>query len=393
MKKHWIVIAVLSFACLIVFCGVAVYSQVFAVHDLPLNFIGAFLGAVITAVITVVLLIGQSSAEETKEKNVKVFQKKAKIFQKYIRKAWAIWEDQKVTSDEFHELTSGYYRDLMIYLDDKKKYKNKFDDKNKKNNEKPSVLIAKCISNIGDCLDKTGFDVYEKLRENITTIINVLSDQIGLGGTIDPEIIKGHDEKMFPVIFRNKIQEEFSRELILPNSEILENGKWQEWTEGKNIVHDSLVFNFKKYPGCSIRCGLVWNKNNTQVDPVFTFFLVISQGTKYKNVDEFRGKGILSQRIVFDEKVGWINLYKPTPKEKEDEESRIEIKPFDFRDNERMKKIREEKEKDGLTYMEIANTLAKRAVFYFSKPLVQAGNKQIGIPEFVEEFCRSDKSE
>ena len=378
MKKHWIVISVLSFVCLIVFCGIAVYSQVFAVTDLPLNFIGAFLGAVITAVITVVLLIGQSSAEEAKEKNVKVFQKKAKIFQKYIQNAWAIWEDQRVTSDEFRELTSGYYRDLMIYLDDKKKYTYK------KETQKPSLLIARCISNIGDCLDKTGFHVYEKLRENITLIINILSDQIGLGGTIDPEIMEEHDKKMFPVIFRNKIQEEFDRELVSPNSDILEKGRWQEWQEGKNIIHDSLVFDFKNYPGCGIRCGFSRNKNDgTAEEPVFSFFLIIPHGTKYKDVNEFRAKGTLSQRIVFEETKRWINLYDPAPRD--DEESRIKIEPFDFSATESMERIR--KEEYRLTYTEIADTLAKRAAFYFSEPMVKAGSKDLTIHHFVENIA------
>jgi hypothetical protein len=67
---------------------------------------GALLGTVITAVVTVLLLSGQSAAEEVKERNVKVFEKKSEIFQKYIDIVWDIWEDHTVTSEEYLQLTS-----------------------------------------------------------------------------------------------------------------------------------------------------------------------------------------------------------------------------------------------------------------------------------------------
>jgi len=128
---------IFAFLGLIVFCGIAVLFKVFSLEDLPASFVGAALGAIITGVVTTILLKAQSQAEEIKERNSKVFEQKSTIFQEYIRKVWKIWENHKVTAEEFQELTSDYYSKLMIYLRDKSI------------NE-----ISDCLSKIGDCIDK-----------------------------------------------------------------------------------------------------------------------------------------------------------------------------------------------------------------------------------------------
>jgi len=67
---------IIAIFCLLSFCIMAVIFKVFSITALPVSFVGAAMGAVITGVVTVVLLDGQSKAEEIKERNVKVFEKK-----------------------------------------------------------------------------------------------------------------------------------------------------------------------------------------------------------------------------------------------------------------------------------------------------------------------------
>jgi uncharacterized membrane protein len=104
----------IAIICLLGFCVVAVVFKVINLADIPISFIGAALGAVITGVITVVLLHGQSRAEEIKERNVKVFEKKSEIFQKYIDTIWRIWEDHNVSVEEYQYLISDYYKAYAV---------------------------------------------------------------------------------------------------------------------------------------------------------------------------------------------------------------------------------------------------------------------------------------
>jgi len=127
MKGNIFQFAIIAAAagCVVLFFVVAVRFNTILLGDIPSSFIGAAVSAFITGVITLIFLQRQTAAEEDTERNVEVFRKKSKVFQAYIKTVWEIWEDQKVTSEEFQRLTTGYYRDLMIYLDDKKLFQTK----------------------------------------------------------------------------------------------------------------------------------------------------------------------------------------------------------------------------------------------------------------------------
>jgi hypothetical protein len=90
-------------------------TEKYAKGQLPLNFMAALLGTVITAVVTGLLLNGQSSAEEIKERNVAVFKDKSKIYKKFIKEIWEIWKEHQVSSDEYWNLTSMFYQELILY--------------------------------------------------------------------------------------------------------------------------------------------------------------------------------------------------------------------------------------------------------------------------------------
>jgi len=76
MKHMKIIIpSVICLVCIVVFCFVAITGKIYKLDELPLNFMSAFLGAMVTAILTLMLLNRQSTAEEIKERNVKIFKK------------------------------------------------------------------------------------------------------------------------------------------------------------------------------------------------------------------------------------------------------------------------------------------------------------------------------
>jgi hypothetical protein len=220
MKSKWTKVILLSLLCLAVFCLIATTANIFSVGDLPANFVAAFLEAVVTAVITVLLLSGQSAAEEVKERNVKVFEKKSEIFHQYIDLVWNIWEDHIVTGDEYDNLTSAYYKRLMIYL-----------------NKNSLQKIGICLKNIGQVVDNETPDE-SILRDNIVQIINTLSDELSLGGHID-DILFNELDSIREVARRKRPKFNF-KVLGIPSNETIEfiykNKKEQAIVSGENKV-------------------------------------------------------------------------------------------------------------------------------------------------------------
>ena len=101
------------------------------------------------------------------------------MFQNYIDTVWKIWEDKAVSKEEYLELTSIYYKTLMIYL------------------KKESLsIIGETLIKMGDYLDKEPDSNNIFLRNCIFTIINTLSKELSLGGEIDIKIYERLEEKI-----------------------------------------------------------------------------------------------------------------------------------------------------------------------------------------------------
>jgi hypothetical protein len=387
-----------SIVCLVVCLVVAVMLKVMSLGDIPSAFIGAALGAVISAVITMMLLQGQTAAEEDKDRNVEVFKEKSMVFQEYIKPVWGIWEDQKVTSEEFKLLTTGYYRDLMIYLDDNKVFQTK--DKTEKPSElvtgilnkseggKPSLIIAKAIEKIGGCLDgkcldKADAGSVKTLRESITLIINVLSDQIGLGGQIKPSIIEKHEEQMFPVFFRETLLESLTKALSTQNPDTFIQSKYEI-----NFADDGEVaaFYFKKFPDCRIVIGPIAQSDWSRLE------IHLFVPWNYKNVYKFREQksgrfGFRMKKSVFEQ----YDLRNPVPVDKEDEREGKNSEKYQKRllfQNEHGLKLDEPNaiNEYRMNYHEVSGELARRAAYYFREIEIPDGQDSLSIPEFLEHY-------
>jgi hypothetical protein len=80
----------------IVFIGIAIVTKLFSSADLPVQISGALLEAVVTALITYFLLTGQTQSEESKERNMKVFEKKQEVYHNFLDNLKTIVQDGEI---------------------------------------------------------------------------------------------------------------------------------------------------------------------------------------------------------------------------------------------------------------------------------------------------------
>lgn len=171
MKKNYVTIGILI--CLFVFLAITYFSRIYKIGDLPVQFIGALLGSVATAVITYFLLVGQTLSEERKERNVKVYETKSTLYQPIIVFLWEIYEDRKISVDEVKKLFDELCKNVILYLDVEK------------TNE--IFSIVKKLTDIATNPAINQEIIKDDIQEYIFKIINILAEDIDLGGNLSNE--------------------------------------------------------------------------------------------------------------------------------------------------------------------------------------------------------------
>jgi hypothetical protein len=362
MKQRWVLITLISLLCVVVFCQVATTLQVFALGELPLNFVAAFLEAVITAVITVVLLTGQSNAEEVKERNVKVFEKKSELFFEYIDKLWQAAEDQYLTVEEYEELRKFYSIRLMVYL-----------------KEKSCRSIVGYLTKLGDCVVSQKNE-YGRIKENVFNIINVLSEELNLGGRIDLTLDKELEGPIFPLLFKQAVLNEFNRAL---QSKDLSEGKY---CKSEDLIEDDIwtgeyiCFNFRRFKGCKLVVGPFSNCPDQGKSGLW-MWLFVEQNIH--EIDRFRYVWNKSLIEIWNGKGEWAELagdqlpinqeYAALGEFKRPNMENWKGVVFDDRDS--IKTY-------GNTYPDVAATLGKRAKYWFQHGQIDG----CLIKDFLETF-------
>ena len=114
MKKHksnWFkgnsfVIALLtgSVLLLLLFVFVATLSGTWPSSEISAQIMAALAGAVVTAIITMFLLLGQTSSEEKKERNAKIFEEKLQIYNDFLQKLCDVVSNMEISKQEEIEL-------------------------------------------------------------------------------------------------------------------------------------------------------------------------------------------------------------------------------------------------------------------------------------------------
>lgn len=89
----------------IIFLITAVTFEIFELSSLPAQFFGTLLGVVITAIITVLLLQGQTKSEESRERNLMVFEKKQEVFFHFLTQLNTILQKEKLALHLRHDKT------------------------------------------------------------------------------------------------------------------------------------------------------------------------------------------------------------------------------------------------------------------------------------------------
>lgn len=87
----------------IIFLMTAVVFEILELGSLPAQFFGTLLGVVITAIITVLLLQGQTKSEESRERNLMVFEKKQEVYFHFLTQLNVILQKENLTLYLNHE--------------------------------------------------------------------------------------------------------------------------------------------------------------------------------------------------------------------------------------------------------------------------------------------------
>lgn len=188
---------------LLLFFAVVMLFRIYSDKEVPAQFTGALLGAIVTAAITMALLHGQSQAEETKERNVKVFEEKTKRYNDFLNKLWSIWQDRHVSLEELNDLMETISRDIIIYT-------------KAENTQK----LLKSLTGIADFAGAAAMSEEDKTRVqgHVFDIINTLSNEMSLGGSITKEI--RHDLNRLEGKIRPFLLEKEFRQRLLDDVEL-----------------------------------------------------------------------------------------------------------------------------------------------------------------------------
>jgi hypothetical protein len=95
----------------VVFIAVSLQSHLFAESILMTQVSGALLQAIIAALLTFLLLNGQTKQEALKERNMKVFEEKQKVYKSFLDELQVIIQDGKIsTTEDNNELNALIFR-------------------------------------------------------------------------------------------------------------------------------------------------------------------------------------------------------------------------------------------------------------------------------------------
>ena len=197
----------------------AILPKIFSAQDMLFQTIAVVLSVVFTAVVTNQLLTGQSNSEESRERNIKVYENKISVYAEFVSKMWSIMNDGKVEPDEIIALRSDIFNKLIFYLDDSQ------------------------IKAISEELEKLEFDsvtdAYVAVFENITKILR--------SNIMETEQDKSKTEiqtlwNRFNCIFKNDQEPELETQLPdKMDSESVPEPQVLDMVESDRLIHRNCV--------------------------------------------------------------------------------------------------------------------------------------------------------
>lgn len=104
---------------IVLFTAVASYFYYKSDNAVGPNLITAFVGVVVSAMVTLVLLNGQTKDEEEKDRNIKLYNAKLKIYSDFVSCMYETLRDNQITEEEFINLRTELLGKICFYVDDK----------------------------------------------------------------------------------------------------------------------------------------------------------------------------------------------------------------------------------------------------------------------------------
>ena len=81
------------------------------------NLITAFVGVVISALVTLVLLNGQTKDEEEKERNLKLYNTKLRVYSNFVSNWYNALHDNQITPEELKDLRTMLFGKVFFYVE------------------------------------------------------------------------------------------------------------------------------------------------------------------------------------------------------------------------------------------------------------------------------------
>jgi hypothetical protein len=199
-KKLFTVLGILFIISLSIFIFGTLYQNELPKFVEQIN--NSSIGAILMAIITVLLLSQQSSSEEVKERNVKVFEKKSEVFNNFIEQLWAVWEDRTVSLEELNGLIKIVAKNIIPYA-----------------KPETSKSILQELNKIADKInfdksDNTDETTTKQIQNSIFSIINTIANEMGLGGKIDEYTAKelvALENRVLPVLNKKNFSQRISK--------------------------------------------------------------------------------------------------------------------------------------------------------------------------------------
>jgi len=130
IKKYWLILVAI-FGLLIIICFALLFiseSQMPTFRSVLIAIISAFLGVLMTVAVTAILLEKQaetqkellkeqSETESQKDKNIKIYEQKIRVYSEFIKEMWDSFDGNVISNDKLIELRKICFNKLVFHLD------------------------------------------------------------------------------------------------------------------------------------------------------------------------------------------------------------------------------------------------------------------------------------
>lgn len=122
MRKNWI-LAIGGTFLLIIICFILLFISEVQIPNVLLSsgivaIISAIIGVLLTVIVTRILLEHETKSKKERDRDIKIYEQKIKVYSEFTEKMWGILDDGIVTESELKELKNICFKKLVFYLNE-----------------------------------------------------------------------------------------------------------------------------------------------------------------------------------------------------------------------------------------------------------------------------------